>query len=426
LVEIGDEVGCGFEADVEADDAMVVGRAAGNAANVVSDGETGDAGPTVANLKKFEDVDEGVDLLLRWPRLKDQRKHAGRAEEVTLPEFVTRARRQRGMQDSFDFGPRAEPLGDGECGGFDGREADRESLQAAERKAAIVGRNGEAENLLSGAKAFVKGIVAHGDGTKEEVAVSADVLGDGLHGDVDAVGEGVEKHTGGPSVVEDDANITSMGGGDDGGEVLNLHGDGAGTFGPNELGVFLNERTDVRADGGLVKGAGDAEAGEQVRGELAIGEVNTGGDEDVVAGFEQREIDEGDGGLTARGENGVRAPFEFADARGEFECGGSAVKSVGVAHTMLIPGVADSGGGGENGGGTAVDGRGERLVTLGNLGVGMDKLGLPGLGHRSLRVPKMKGEKSENVRTISIAETVKDAVCTVEVALTGRRGGCYK
>ncbi len=115
-----------------------------------------------------------------------------------------------------------------------------------------------------------------------------------------------------------------------------------------------------------------AEAREKLRGELAIRVVDAGGDEDVVAGLEQREIDERDGGLATGSEDGVLAGFEFADARGEFEGGRCAVEAVGVADFVLVPGVLDGGGGGKHGGGAAIDGRGEGFIAGGNFGVGVN------------------------------------------------------
>jgi len=58
---------------------MVVGRTAGNAADIVGDGETGDAGPTVADFEKLKCVDECVDLLLRGARFEDDGEDARRA-----------------------------------------------------------------------------------------------------------------------------------------------------------------------------------------------------------------------------------------------------------------------------------------------------------------------------------------------------------
>src|SRR5260221_428881 len=63
--------------------------------------------------------------------------------------------------------------------------------------------------------------------------------------------------------------------------------------------------------------------------------------------------------LESGSEDGVLAGFEFADACGEFESGRRAVEAVGVADFVLIPGVFDGAGGGENSRGAAIRGRGE-------------------------------------------------------------------
>jgi len=64
----------------------------------------------------------------------------------------------------------------------------------------------------------------------------------------------------------------------------------------------------------------------------------------VVAGLEKGEINERDGGLTAGSDESAIAIFEFADACREFERGGRAIETIGVADGMLVPGVLDRGG----------------------------------------------------------------------------------
>ena len=51
---------------------------------------------------------------------------------------------------------------------------------------------------------LVGGIVADSDGAEKEVTVAADVFGESLHGDINAVSESVEVDPGGPGVVEND------------------------------------------------------------------------------------------------------------------------------------------------------------------------------------------------------------------------------
>ena len=386
MFEIGEKIWRGFQADAETHDAVIVRRAAGNAPDVVSDGETGDPGPAVAHLEETQRVDKVEYLLLRWARSKNNRENSGRAEEIALPEFVSGAGRQCWVQHAFDFRSRREPFGDGECGILDGGKTDGESLQAAKGETAVVGRNRAAEHLLRDAEALEDGGIFHGDGAEQDIAVAADVFSEGLERDVDAVVESVEENSGGPGVVQHDANIFCVSGGCDCGEVLHFHGERTRAFGPNEASVFLNQTGNAGADEWIIISGGDAEAGEELRGEFAIGVINAGGDEQVIAGLQQREIDERDGVLPTGSEDGVIAGFQFTDACGKFESGGRAVEAVRVANAVLIPGVFDDGGGGKDGGGTAKDRSGERLVAGRNFGVGVNELGLPGFGHADLAI----------------------------------------
>ncbi len=169
------------------------------------------------------------------------------------------------MQDALDFDAAGEPLGDFEGGVFDGGEADGQRLEAAEGEAGIVGRDVAAEDLLGGADFLVEIFVADCYGAEEQVAVTADIFREGLHGYVDAMFEGVEEDAGGPGVVEDDFYVFRVGGGDDCGDVLDLHRDGLGAFGPNEARVFANQVGDSGADSRIVEGGGDAEAREDGR-----------------------------------------------------------------------------------------------------------------------------------------------------------------
>jgi len=82
-----------------------------------------------------------------------------------------------------------------------------------------------------------------------------------------------------------------MSGGDDGGEVLNFHGDGARAFAPNEPGVFPDQGRNSGADGRVVEIGRDTKAGEKAQGEFAVGVIDAGRNENVIAGLEESEID---------------------------------------------------------------------------------------------------------------------------------------
>jgi hypothetical protein len=116
---------------------------------------------------------------------------------------------------------------------------------------------------------------------------------------------------------------------------------------------------------------------------------------------QQRQIDERDGRLAARGKNRVSAGFEFTNARGEFKNRGRAVKAVGVADVILVPGIADGGSGGKHRGGTTIDGRGEGAVALRDFRVGMDEFGFPAFGHGAIP-PQLKRARSSIAGIIRI------------------------
>src|SRR3974377_2305233 len=118
-----------------------------------------------------------------------------------------------------------------------------------------------------------------------------------------------------------------MSGGDDSGEGLTLHGGGAGAFRPEEGGGVLNKGRNPGTDGRIIEISRDAEAGEETCCEFAVGVIDAGGHEGVIASPEQGEIDKGDGGLTSGREKGAVARLEFADTSGELEDSGGAVET---------------------------------------------------------------------------------------------------
>ena len=132
----------------------------------------------------------------------------------------------------------------------------------------------------------------------------------------------------------------------------------------------------------LVKRRGDAEAREHRHRELAIRVIDAGGNENVIAGMEQREIDERDRGLAAWREDRVLPFFEFADARGQFERGRSAVEAVGVADFILIPLIGGGCCRAEERRGAPAHCRSERAVAFGYRRVGVNQFRPPGFCHR--------------------------------------------
>ena len=244
--------------------------------------------------------------------------------------------------------------------------------EAAEGERAVVGRDVEAEQAVDFSDVLHGGFAVHRDGAEQQVAVAADVLGERLHADVDAVGEGVEEDAGGVGVVERDGDVAGVGGGDDRGHVLHFHRDRAGRLGPNERGVVADELGDVAADHRVVGFDFDVEVGQQAFGDFAAVAVGAFGHERVRARVAVGEIDERDGRHAAGDDERVPGVFELGDAGGQLERGGRAVDAVGrrPAGPPVVVGIGEVV---EDDGRAAVDGRGERAETGRGFGGGVDE-----------------------------------------------------
>ena len=134
------------------------------------------------------------------------------------------------------------------------------------------------------ADAGISLLVSDRDGAEQQVAVSSDILREGLHTDVHAMREGVEQHAGGVGVVERYGDASRPCRGDDGRQVLHLHGDGARALAPDQRRIGPDPRGDAVSDQRMVAFDLDTEAGEQVIAQFAGGPVHAVGNEHVRAG----------------------------------------------------------------------------------------------------------------------------------------------
>src|SRR5205085_7367687 len=120
-------------------------------------------------------------------------------------------------------------------------------FHAAKRQAAIVRRSGAAQHLMGLADALIELRIAHRDGAKQKIAVAANVLGQRLHGDVNAMGKSVEVDSSGPGIVQHYQRALTVNGFSNSRHVLNFHGDRAGTFAPDQARVWTKGRADFSA-----------------------------------------------------------------------------------------------------------------------------------------------------------------------------------
>ena len=159
------------------------------------------------------------------------------------------------------------------------------------------------------------GFVLHRDRAQQQIAVAADILRHRLHGDVHAMRQRVEQHARRPGVVHD--HQRSMGVRDFGDcrNVLHLHGDRAGALAPHQARGRLEQRLDLAPDGGRIKRSLDAETLQHESRELAVRAVHALRHQDVVAGFQEREVDGRDGALASRRDQGADSRLRARKSR---------------------------------------------------------------------------------------------------------------
>src|SRR5450755_1567739 len=92
-----------LQPDIQSHDAVPIIRTPARGMKIVRNRQARYPRPTVSDLKQLQLVHESLDLCLAEPRLKNNREHARRSREVTLPEFMPWARRKRRMQHPFNL-----------------------------------------------------------------------------------------------------------------------------------------------------------------------------------------------------------------------------------------------------------------------------------------------------------------------------------
>src|SRR5436190_3060217 len=300
------------------------------------------------------------------------------------------------MQYGRDLLSTGEPPCDLERRGLQRSQANAKRLHPAQRETAVVGGDRHPERLQGGADPLVVRRIAHGDGAEEEVAVTADVLRQRLRHDVHAVRERVEVHAGRIRVVHRHLRADAMRHFRDRRHVLDFHRDRAGTFAPDQPRLVADERLDAGTDRRGIVLARHAEATQQIVRELPVRTVDAVGDQHVLALAQQREVDEGERGLSSWHEEGAEASFELGDPARELERRRRSVQSIHPADLVLTPVVAKLRRAGEDGRRAAIDRRDERAIPLRKLDVGVNELRAPGARHGIVR-RQATGRLSVNV-----------------------------
>src|SRR5215510_8315782 len=95
-------------------------------------------------------------------------------------------------------------------------------------------------------------VVPYSHRTQKQIAMATNILCQRLHGDVDAMGKGVEEDTCRIRVVECEGHASAMGGRSDRGDILHFHRHRAGTLAPDQLRIVTDHGSNLAADQWLV------------------------------------------------------------------------------------------------------------------------------------------------------------------------------
>ena len=274
-----------------------------------------EAAPADPDREQFEPVQHRRHGLFRAGRERDPEQPRG-AGEIAAPQRMARIAGQRRVEHPRDLRAVPKPSRDLERALVMPRHAQCQRPQAAQREIDVVGRGGVAEIVRGPAQRFVVLLAAH-DHAQHGVGVADDILGRRLDRHVDPVREGLEVERRGPGVVEQHHQAGAVGGGGDGGHVLDLEGDRAGRLQVDQAGVRTDQLGDSRADQRVEVADFDPEAPEQLVADAARRLVDRVGDQDLVAGAQEGQQRAGDGGQP--GGHGDRAVAAFELGHGAFQ-----------------------------------------------------------------------------------------------------------
>ena len=311
---------------------MPAQRAAGaHQLQVVGHHQAARPGPGVADAEELQAVDEGIDLRLCVALVEKHGEEPRRVGAQDAPVFVPGAALERRMQHPRHLGAALQPGGELARRGVLRAVAQRQRRQRAQHRLGVVARHAQAQVHVRELDALVQCVVARRHRTHQHVTAAARELGERLHDDVDAERAAVEGEAGTPGVVQRRQHAAVLRRGDEARQVRELHRHRAGRLQPDELGAFVQRRREARHVQRVVQAMRDAEPRQLVPRQLAARAVDVGGQQQLVAGGEQRQVHERDRRQPAGHELALPPALERGDALLEREGGGRAVQAVGVA-----------------------------------------------------------------------------------------------
>ena len=249
------------------------------------------------------------------------------------------------MQHLDDLGPARPPLGQRPPGVRLRLVAKRQRRQRAQDELDVVDADAEADPHVRGLEALVQRLVARRHRSHQHIGAARGVLGERLHGDVDAdrraavAGvdrERLEREPDAPGVVERDRRASGARRADQRDQVGEFHRHRSRRLDPDEPRPLVDRRGERRRIHRVVDAVRDAPAGELVTSEFLARPVGVVGKQQLVAALQERHRDQRDRRQAARHEQRLHAAFERGDPLLERERRRRSVQAVGVAR-LLAP-----------------------------------------------------------------------------------------
>lgn len=181
--------------------------------------------------------------------------------------------------------------------------SDLQGLETSESQIAVEGAWGSSDSLGSEEELVSVGLVVGDEASHNDIGVSTDVLGDGVHTDISSEEEGALQEWGWESVVDSADDSFALGEGADGFNVADLEGWVGWSLDPDELGVFLDGVLDVLDIGHINEGEGNA-----VLLLTDLSHVSLGASVDIIAADDvvtntAESLDDAGGGSATTGES---------------------------------------------------------------------------------------------------------------------------
>ena len=338
------------------------------------DGEAFEAAPGIAEAEQLQRIEEGVALRLADAVDEVEGEEAGGAGEIPLPDGVARVALQPRMAHAGDLGPLLQPAGDLQAVLHVAAQAHVQRAQAAQGQIDVVRAHMHAERAVGLLQAR-PGPLAGGHRAEHRVGMADQILGAGLHRQVDAVADGIEEAGRRPGVVHDHQRVMRMGDPGDGRDVLHLEGEGARRLGHHGAGVGSEQRLDSLADGRIVIVDGNAEPLQRGLGEIAGRAIGAVGDQHVIAGGQARQQRDGDGVEARGGKAHAGRTLQFGQRFFQR-----------IRRRIAAPGIVIGLAAGEHGRAVRKQHRGG--VNDGRIDESVEALGLaPGVGERGCKTP---------------------------------------